>query len=323
MSRNVIKEYVDFNKKNLKNYTKRIMGKYYDEELFMKYLNVYVNVRYYNQEMWVRKDFNNHITYYLDKVYDKNVSDKSKFILGLFKFYYYIDDVLDFDFDKNMDKFLDVVDRFRVSKLNLKDKSFKNEFRQLLVNNENKKNRFLTLYDSEDFNLEINKIYDDIYNIEIDHNITIPKIFSSYAINKVWDSKMISENKLQIEYYLISIVILRDIISGKFSKKYISELSVSLFDKLEKLKRTFRILDNDIAKDLVIIKIKYNSFVKNKDTVLNYIKEGFQFAVVLDNSYLENKKNKPMLDIFKYIIVNNKKYINDDIKGRDNVINLR
>ena len=105
MSCNPIKEYVDFTKKNLKIYTKKIMGKYYDEEVFTNYLNQYINIRYYNQEKWERKDLSNHLNQYLTNIYEKDENKISKFILELFKKYYYIDDVLDFNYEKQLEEY--------------------------------------------------------------------------------------------------------------------------------------------------------------------------------------------------------------------------
>lgn len=324
MGRNVIREYVDYSSKNLRLYTKRIMGQYYDSELFDKYLNEYINVRYYNLESWVRYDFDTHISYYLEKVYEKNNNNKSKFILDLFKLYYFIDDVYYFDYLENMDKYLDVISTIRFNKLGINDSAFRSEFRDLLINCQNKKENYIKIFNCDDFSLDVKKVYrDDIYNVVIKHNIKIPKIFSNYAINRVWNSKVISENKIQVLYYLVNQLILKDIISGNFQKKYLVSFAVSLFEKPDKLKSVLKIFDNDIAKNLVILKVKYALFIKYKDVFLEYINAGYQIAVIIDDVYLDEESNKSIIDICKYVIVDNDKYLVGDVKNKNNVIDLR
>ena len=48
MSINVIKEYAEFSKKSISKYYELIMGKFYDKNLVDKFLNEYINIRYYD-----------------------------------------------------------------------------------------------------------------------------------------------------------------------------------------------------------------------------------------------------------------------------------
>ena len=323
MSCNVIKEYVDFTKKNLRIYTKKIMGKYYDDEIFNKYLTEYINVRYYNQEQWIRKDLSNHLTHYLTNIYEKEENKTSKFILELFKKYYYIDDVLDFNYEKNLDDYVEMINKIRIEKVGIDDSSFSKEFKDLLYNNEKKRIEFLSNFDSNDFCLDIKETsMKNTFNTEINQRVKVPKIFSDYAINKVWNDTLVSENKLQVEYSLLNQLILKNIISGDFSSNYLVETTMSLFKKEEKLKRTLKIFDNDIGKELITIKISYDDYLCNKELILDYIKEGYQFAIILNDKYFKDNSNNTILDIFKYVIVNNNNEFKDKTKDLRNVITM-
>lgn len=323
MSCNLIKEYTDNCRNNFESYTKIIMDKYYDENIFNDYMNKYIDVRYYNLEPWVRKDFGAHITYYLNTVYEKNNSDTSKFILGLFKKYYYLDNVLEFDYKKDLESYVNMINRIRVEKLGINDANFIKQFSDLVMNNTNKKLEFIANFNNSDFFLDISEINNrKIYNVNINHRVSVPKIFSDYAINKVWNNKIITENKLQVEYYLVNQSILKNIIDGNFEFEYLVGIAVSLFEKIDKLKKFFNILDNDIAKDSITIKVHYEDFMKYKEIIFSYIKEGYKFAIVLDDSYLDDNSNKTILDIFKYIIVTDDKYVTSRIKDLNNVIVL-
>lgn len=321
MSCNPIKEYVDFTKKNLKIYTKKIMGKYYDEEVFTNYLNQYINIRYYNQEKWERKDLSNHLNQYLTNIYEKDENKISKFILELFKKYYYIDDVLDFNYEKQLEEYSEMINRIRIEKVGINDPEFLTEFKELINNNEKKRLQFLSLFDSSDFYLDIKETNNkDVYDVNIKENVKIPKIFSDYAIKRVWNETLVAENKVQVEYSMLSELILKNIIGGDFKSNYLVDITDSLFKKEDKLKRTLKIFDNDIGKELITIKVTYNNFLENKELILNYIKDGYKFALILDGRYFSDKPSTAILDMFKYIIVIDKNKLTGEIKDLRNII---
>ena len=50
MANNISREYIDFSKKNITKYLKIILDKYYAKKIVDPLLEVYINVRYYNNE---------------------------------------------------------------------------------------------------------------------------------------------------------------------------------------------------------------------------------------------------------------------------------
>ncbi len=323
MSCNLIKEYVDFTKSSFATYTKTIMDKYYDETIFNKYLDKYISIRYYNEEPEVRATLEYNLNHYLGKIYEKNPSIISEFIQKLFVLYYYLDNVVDFDIQNQLKDFVELIKTIREEKVGIKDENFTKEFTSLLANNHKRKEEFLKAFDTHEFYLEINKTsIKDLYNITLKYEIEIPKLYSKYAINKIWKTELISENKLKIEYYLLNQLILKDIINGDFHKKYLVDIKDSLFNKTDKLKNILDIFNNDISKDLITIKITYNNFLTNKEIIYSLIKEGYEFAVVLDEKYTNSNDNTTILDNFKYIIAPNEEYITSSLKERKNLIRL-
>lgn len=322
MSRNLIKEYVDFSQKNLKVYTKNIMCKYYDEKLFDKFLSEYISIRYYDQEPWMGITLNNHLNYHLNKIYNENKSIEAKFILELFKRYYYIENVIDFNYSSELKKYAEMINTIRVEKVGINESSFTKDFETLLIENKRKKDNYISSFNSIDFSLNLKKVKNDIYDVDIENSITIPKIFSEYAINQVWNNKMISENKLEVEYYLINNLLLKNIIDRKFKNNYLVDIAISLFEKNKKLKRILNIFDNDIGKEHIIMKICYGDFLTNREIVLELIKKGYRFAIIVDDEYMKDNSNKSILDVFKYIIVNDNKYLTSEMKNLTNLIVL-
>ncbi len=320
MSCNVISNYVDFVSKNLDIYTKKIMGKYYDNELVNKYIDAYVSVRYYNRKVSVRTTLEANINHYLNEVYSKNNNKTSRFILELFKMYYYLDGVKKFNFDKNLNKFSKELNDIRETKLGIVDKDFISKFSNLVIDNKKKEEKYINSFDSRDFYLVINDIRGkNVSDVEVVSNVSIPKLYSSYAINKVWNSTIIAENSLQVCYYLLNQMILKDIIDGDNSSKYIVPFRCSLFSKKDKIKRVLEIMNNDIAKDLISLKISFGDFINYKDDVYRLIKEGYQFSVILDDVFLKSRDNN-ILDNFSYIIINDDKYRNSKLIGKKNII---
>ncbi|MEE3343050.1 MAG: hypothetical protein VZS44_03060 [Bacilli bacterium] len=320
MSCNIIKEYADFTSKNLKEYTQKIMGKYYNEEIFQKYINKYTEIRYYNEEPAIRATLEYNLNHYLNQIYEKDKNVISEFILKLFRLYYYIDNVIDFDYQKELSSFVTTINIIREDKVGIKDTSFVEYLTNLISNNHQKQIDFINSFDSHEFYLDTKQLKNkDIYNVKLKYEIQIPKLYSRYAIRKVWETTMISENKLKIEYYLLNQQILKDIINGIYTKNYLVDLKSTLLKKEALLRKTLEIFNNDIGKDLISIKITYEDFVSNKDLILALIKEGYQFALIIDDKYNSND-NQNILDIFKYIIVKNQDNISSTLKGRVNLI---
>ena len=253
------------------------MEGYYNKDIFYRFLDKYIDIRYYNIGNCSKNNRIDKITSELDIVYNDIDGDKdvAKFMLELFKIIYCLDDVVDIK-DKN--KLINELVYIREKKLGLNDEKFSEEFNKLIRENRRRKDKFLESFDCEDFKLIRRKILNsDIYDIRIGYKFLFPKLYSDYAINKVYNTSIVAEDKLFIEYYLVGISILRDIIKGNFVKHYLLEYNVGLLKKKEKNSRLLNIIDNDITKDLISFKIKYSDFVENKDMICDYIKKGYKY----------------------------------------------
>ena len=323
MSCNVIKEYTDFKKNILTDYTQKMMGTYYNEEIFSKYLDKYINIRYYNLESAVRATLELNLNHYLNEIYEKDKNVVSEFIFKLFKLYYYIDDVVEFDYQKSLNNYVNTLNKIREEKVGIKEPIFIEDFSKLLTENQKKQTDYINSFDTHEFYLDFKQVPNkDIYDVKLKYEIQIPKLYSRYAIRKVWETEMISENKIKVEYYLLNQKILKDIIEADYNKNYLVNFKSSLFAKENDLKKTLEIFNNDIGKDLLTMKITYEDFIQNKEKVLNLIKEGYQFALIIDEKYNKSTDNKNIIDIFKYIISNNKEYLTETLKSKRNLIIL-
>lgn len=323
LSCNVIKEYVDFTKKNYLEYTKKIMGKHFRKEIFNAYLKAYIDTRYYRENKEIRSTLEANINYYLNKTYDEFPTNTSKFMLELFKLFYYLDGVKQFQHEEDINLYVKEINQIRITKLNINEEDFISTFHKLIQTNEKRKQKFLTSLDNSDFYLQLKKIlYKNVYDTTIKHQFKIPKLYSNYAIDKVYNTGLIAENKLFIEYYLVNKILLENIKSGNFKKEYLVEFTPNLFTKKDKIKSLLNIMDNDIAKELISLKVTYQDFYENKDKVYEYINKGFNFSIILDECYKEQHPSLPSLDIFRYIIILDDSYKSTTLNTKNNVLEL-
>ena len=140
--------------------------------------------------------------------------------------------------------------------------------------------------------------------------------YSDSAINKVFTEGIIAEDKLQIEYILLSTVAIRDIINGNFKDCYIAEFETSLFKKKQKLNGILSLIENQALQEKINLNIKYADYMKNQKSVLEYIKRGCSFVITLDDT-LKNAEDIEKLKMFKLVIVPEELKIYKEIKSND------
>lgn len=322
MSCNIIKEYAEFNKKNINKYYELIMGKFYDKELVNLFVNNYIDIRYYDLDTdkysrnitKINKKFKE-----LSETIEEEKKTKAKFISVLFDIIYYLDDVIETD---NKEEIIELINKIRIEKLGINEKDFKDKFTELLSKNDERKHKFINSIECEEFPIDYDYIYEqDVYNVVITHDIAIPKLYSKFAIDKVFNDGLIAEDKLFLEYYMVSNKILKNIINGDYNNKYLLEFNPSILKKKDKLSRLLNIINNDLTKDVTSLKLFYKDFMNNKEKIYELIKEGYKFSIIIDNTYNNVEKiDTDLFNVFEYIIVDN---INNykELKGFNNIIN--
>lgn len=322
MSCNVIKEYADFSKENINKYYELIMDKYYNKDLVKLFLDKYIDIRYYDLDTDKYSRNITKINKRLSEIYDTIEEDKltAKFIYIMFGIIFYLDDVLELG---NRDNLIKLINQIRIEKLGINDPEFIPNFTTILEEDINRKKMFIDTLQCKEFPVEYSYIYEqDLYNVEIIYDIPIPKLYSRYAIEKAFNDGIVAEDKLYIEYYMVNAKILKDAINGDYNNKYLLEFNSNILKKKDKLANLLNIFDNDLAKDLLSLKINYSNFISNKEKVYELIREGYKFSVIIDNKYENYEKvDINTFDVFEYIILNNKdieKY--KEFKEFDNII---
>lgn len=312
MASNIVKEYIDFSKKNITKYLKIILEQDYSKEIIEPLLDTYINVRYYNNYDIKYKVFESNINYYMkqkaikiNEEKEEEYISKVKKIFYLFKYILYFDNVLEYE---SLKKIISEIDEYRNEVLGLTSENFIEELNDLVKENEKRKETFIEELSSDHFNLEIkNTNNKNVFKVKLNNNIKFNKIYSDYSINKVYNEGLVDEQKHFILYYLITREILKNIIKGDFTKEYIISFPNNIFTKQQKINRLIAIIDDESIKNNIVIEFTYTDYLSNKEIINSWIKKGFQIAIKIDEKYKYDNNSKIWLDIFKYVIVDKEK----------------
>lgn len=312
---NNIDKYIKFIKDYLTEYFKLIVKDKYKKIVYNEMLNTYIDIRYFNKYDKKYKQIEKNIEYYIQENLRTLIEEDNKLVKNFNELYYffwyllYLDNTLEYD---NLDKLIDKIIIDRKEKLDLNDDITK-ELKSLVKESEKKKNNFFNEYLSDTFNLELKSTnIKNVYNVLLSYNIKFPKIYSSYSINRVFKSDIISEDMCFIEYNLISKIVLDNIINKEYNKEYLVDFPFIITSKKEKTNRLLNIITNDLIRENVIIKVTYEYYTKYKSFISDLIKDGVKFAVIIDDTFDYEESSIIWLNIFTYIITNK-----DDVTSFD------
>lgn len=322
MSVNVSETYFKNNKNNLNTYLDLIFKEKKNRSIQNKLLNDYLEVRYYNYSDEVG-NLKSIINKYLKESsiklndYNENINLINNY-LYVFNELYLIDSSLDENIIKTR---INELDNYRKKKMNISDTGFKNELFKIMKADLNKNLKFINAFETPDFEISFDKQKNiNVYNVNLNHNIIFNNLYSNYAITNAFNTGLVNEKKEEVLYYLYSATALRNIIKGEFNKNYLLEFDASIFNKRKKLNMILNIINSDPVKEFTILKISFSDYNNFKDDIYELKRNGFNFAVIIDNSYEENEVNYTKLRLFKYVIIDNEEYKYDSLLNLDNLI---
>ena len=316
--KNLMDVYIEFTKKKIKKYMKMIFGKQYNEIVVEEYLRTYVNARYYNamQVDKPAKAFYLRIVNelkYKEKLLNKRLDeleDKSiiKYTRQIFDYVLFFDSVRKIENIKSVNSIKEIVDNIT----DMRERWFKvknlSDFAEKLYKEINEdmiaKEIFLDKFDNDDFSLNIksHELIENLYYVKIENNIKMPIQYSQYAVNKVFTTGKIGEDKLKIEYILLSVMSIRDILNGNFEDIYIAEFTPSLFKKKQKIEGLLALIGNQALQEKINLNIMYEDYIKYREDILRFVNEGYNFVITLDGS-AKSVSDVEKLKMFKRVIV--------------------
>lgn len=323
MTINIMNQYVELTKKYINLYLKTLFGKEYNKTYSDVFIEKYIYVRYYNfydsdTNISIRKK----VLAVLKKVEEdlilNHIQDR-EVIEKMHMFFYY---VLYFDevvYYKDLRNVISKLVRLRKKFFNFEIRDLEEKIYSIVMEWFELREVALNKFDSDIFFIRKisyrNKI--DVYKVKLKYKIKFPKIYSEFAIKKAFNLGIINEDKLLIEYYMTVVKIIRDIRKLNFKTHYVVWFADSLLSKNTKLKNLLNIIDDDIIKEKICLKIRFEHFVKNREKIYELMRSGYNIAIILDNSFEAEYKNIESLKIFKYIIVKEDSRQYNDIKNAE------
>ena len=319
---NMLEEYINFEKNNINIFAKEVLSEIYDEEMFTPLLNAYIDTRYYNTysednseiEENIFKHLNKALTKMMDNV-DNETKDKMTEMYVLFNYILCFDNVNEMD-DKILVK---ILCDHRKDLFGTTDNLFQENITKLITNTKKKRKKFLSLFNTDGFYLEkYTTSKENLIDIELNHKLKFPKIYSDYAIDRVFKTEDIGEDRLLVEYYLISETIINDIKACSTNTNYLIEFSSSLFDDKEKLQKVQKIAESDCFKNQAVFKVTLEEYVKHGNNIKDMIRNGYRFAIYIGREKIDD--DFILFSIFEYIIVSkNSKYCKE-AKDNDKIV---
>lgn len=308
MSVNIANEFVKNNKKILEEYLELIFGDKIAKRLNSKFLDAYIEARYYNYG----DDSNNissSINFYLKDMI-KSIIDGDKDILNLYytiyKEIYYLDGSFD---NETIKKHIDNIVEIREEKLGLKEKKFKGKIAKLVEQTKVRRDKYIRNLDPIDFDIVYEKLdIENLYNVKFVSKIIFNSLYSDFAVKNAFVTGVVNEDRMSAEYYALMKRILTNIIKGNFKEEYLIDFECSLFSKKKKLGSTLNILDFDAVKEMCTFKISYSDFLLFKEEIYELKRDGYNFSVVIDSSYIDDDVNFTKLQLFKYVIIDKVDY---------------
>lgn len=314
MTINIMHEYLEkIVKEKIVKYMRLIFEYKYHKEIVERFIYSYIKVRY-NNYTTIHRELEEGI-HLRQKILEtlqntqnilmKDFPKEENSIKNVHKFFYY---VLYFDgvvYYKNSEDKIEKIYKTRVKELHKNEESFKENLKNLLEEYDKKEEEFFERFKTEEFTLKI-KEYDkkNVYKVTIKANIKFPELYSETAIKKAFYTGLVREEKLYIEYYLVVLKIIKDLKKLNFKRQYVVEFSDTLLKKEKKIKGILNIIQDVAVQDKLSLKIKYKSYQEHREEIEKLIKEGYHFAVILDDSFEANYYNVEKLNLFRYVIVN-------------------
>ena len=335
--KNLMDLYLNFTEKRIKKYMRLIYSQYYNDEIVSEYLKTYVNARYYNirntekpaRAFYLRiideLDFKKDILIRKNEEQTEDIEERAKNlkiinnVKEVFEYILFFDDVRKIENFKKIDNLREIItkiDETVKSGLGVKitQESQENLYKEV-TSDLIEKDVFLDKFESDDFYIMIESCEqrEDLYFATLQHNIKMPGQYSDSAIEKVFTDGIVAEDKLQVEYMLLSLISLRDIRDGNFKDTYVAEFTPELFRKKTKLDGILSIIAHQALQDKIYLNIDYSDYIKNQKAILEYTNKGFQFAITLDSS-IKSVEDVEKLKMFKIVIAPKKLVLYKELK---------
>ncbi len=319
---NVLEEYIKFEKNNITSFVREVLtDEFFDEEIFNKYLESYVNVRYYGYYVDNTKELKDFICIELNKITSKLIDGESEeglnkinAIAQVFNLIMVYDGVL----EENEKKYISDICNYRIKLFGSCDMLFKENINKMILQTKKKRKDYFNFFKSDNFYINRKETSNEhVFKVVMKYKLDFPKLYSRYAIDRVFYNGTINEDRLPVLYYLVGNIIMKDINKCIYNNQYLIDFATSLFENKEKMESIMKVTESEAFKNQTVLMINYLDFAKYGNIIKDMIKEGYKFALVLEDEDISN--DALIFELFEYILVPNgssycnRKSVNDKI----------
>ena len=295
-----------------------IMNSFVESYIDVKYYNYCgnVNVEYTDSNMISKiKKAIKEIAQNIIKEYsgsDKRYAEKVKKYEDIFILIVYLEQAKDLISDMNAKKVFYNEKIIKFTKIGTMDSKTINSVSSKIIKSqkifEGMVNYLLKKQETNTFDLKINQLSSkkSLYGLVLEHNINFSKVYSDYIIDKTYTEGVIAEDKVIVLMSLLLVQLAQDVIIADFNKKYILYVPETLYTKENKLSKLLKMMENEYAKNNIIMLIKYSELLKNKKVIRKLIKSGYRFALVFEEKDEIKSKDYSETYIVEYIFINKK-----------------
>ena len=299
---NIVLNYIKYTQNFLYDYYRLLLASSYEKKLVQPFIDRYIEIRYYNNTVYTKESnfvekISKELKIVVKEMFEEypNKEEKIKNIFALFGYILYLDNCMEY---KSISKLLNTLYEDQNIHLSLSEET-KEEFKIIAETYANKKEEFWQLFEFNDFELKYKRLKKNLYHVELDTKISMP-MYSEYAIEKAQNSEVVLENKTYLLYNLLCAKLLNNIVNLDYSKRYVVEYPVSLFDKSKKNSKYLKLLDNDLCRNKINLCFNYKDYINNKKNINELIKEGYAVSLKLDETFDNDYES---LVLFNYIFV--------------------
>lgn len=315
MTYNIMTEYVIYTKKFLEKFMKKYFQNAYNAKIAKEYIETYIEARYENyggnesQRIFYRRIYSALKRKCEEMQYDLDEKEliKAKNMLEVYQYVFYIDFVRPLKIE--LKEFVKQIYEKRLIKFELENvENLQNELYQMIKKFREDKEKYLKKFESSHFELVTTKylLVKDLYKVDLKYHFKLPYIFSDKAIEEVYNENVIFEDKIIIEYMMLTAFIIKMINEGKFNTLYLVDFPVTLFEKENKKEKVLKIISEPAIQERIRIKITNTNFEKHREEIYELMKLGYKFVLEVDDTFEVTQENIKKLSIFSYVIISSK-----------------
>ena len=319
---NLMNEYIKIVKSNMNKFMKIFLDNKYVKSITDEFIDAYTETRYYGlieikKGFTVKNKILNELRNKREELREE-FSEKEKIIDLTYAFLDSCIGLNEYTVETLDEEIEQIVKLRKIHFSKEEGNEFKNLIHKMVKECGKEKEDLLKKTNSEKFFLKYsNYKTTNLKKVIVKHNIKFPAIYSKQAISKVFNNSVIAEDKVFVEYNMISAQVIKDIENAIYRKQYVVEFPETILDKPQKMVRLLEIINHPSIQDRLMLNISYKIITKYREKMYELLRNGYKIALTLDETFIGNAADIQRLSMFQYILVGkNAEYYNQLVKSK-------